>query len=68
MTASVVEGEQQRCLSSGMDDYLSKPVNLEELSAKLRRWITVASEADNSTKKTTNDTLQPVQDSEKKSA
>lgn len=39
MTASVVEGEQQRCLSTGMDDYLSKPVNLDELSAKLRRWL-----------------------------
>ncbi len=39
MTASVVEGEQQRCLSSGMDDYLSKPVNLDELSAKLRHWL-----------------------------
>lgn len=39
MTASVVEGEQQKCLSSGMDDYLSKPVNLEELDAKIRRWL-----------------------------
>jgi len=39
MTASVVEGEQQRCLSSGMDDYLSKPVNIDELNAKLRHWL-----------------------------
>ncbi len=39
MTASVVEGEQQRCLSCGMDDYLSKPVNIDELSAKMRRWL-----------------------------
>ncbi|MVF10624.1 response regulator [Ketobacter sp. MCCC 1A13808] len=39
MTASVVEGEQQRCLSCGMDDYLSKPVNVEELSAKIRQWL-----------------------------
>ncbi|HEX4939794.1 MAG TPA: response regulator, partial [Candidatus Kapabacteria bacterium] len=39
MTASVVEGEQQRCLSTGMDDYLSKPVNIDELSAKLRHWL-----------------------------
>ena len=39
MTASVVEGEHQKCLSVGMDDYLSKPVNLEELDAKIRQWI-----------------------------
>ncbi|MDY6921768.1 MAG: response regulator [Pseudomonadota bacterium] len=39
MTASVVEGEQQRCLAAGMDDYLAKPVNLDELGAKLRRWL-----------------------------
>lgn len=39
MTASVVEGEQQRCLSAGMDDYLSKPVNIDELSAKMRHWL-----------------------------
>ena len=39
MTASVVEGEQQRCLLAGMDDYLSKPVNTDELSAKMRQWL-----------------------------
>lgn len=39
MTASVVEGEQQRCLACGMDDYLSKPVNLGELDAKMRQWL-----------------------------
>lgn len=39
MTASVVEGEQQRCMAAGMDDYLSKPVNIEELSAKMRQWL-----------------------------
>ncbi|AUM14737.1 hypothetical protein Kalk_20915 [Ketobacter alkanivorans] len=39
MTANVVEGEQQRCLACGMDDYLSKPVNIEELDAKMRQWL-----------------------------
>jgi len=48
MTASVVEGEQQRCLSTGMDDYLSKPVNIDELSAKMRRWLGGDTAADES--------------------
>ena len=39
MTASVIEGEQARCLSAGMDDYLAKPVNVDELAAKLRHWL-----------------------------
>ncbi|MDX1693213.1 MAG: response regulator [Ketobacteraceae bacterium] len=39
MTASVIEGEQTRCLSAGMDDYLAKPVNVDELAAKLRHWL-----------------------------
>lgn len=39
MTANVMEGDRGRCLSSGMDDYLSKPINLAELKAALEKWI-----------------------------
>ena len=39
VTANVLEGEAERCLAAGMDDYLGKPVELVDLRRVLARWI-----------------------------
>ena len=38
MTANAMQGDRERCLSRGMDDYITKPVEVEDLKAALDRW------------------------------
>jgi two-component system, sensor histidine kinase and response regulator len=39
LTASAVEGDRERCLASGMDDYLPKPYTREQLGEMLKCWF-----------------------------
>ena len=39
MTANAQQGDVEKCLSAGMDDYLAKPITLVELRSKLNRWL-----------------------------
>jgi hypothetical protein len=42
LTANARASDVTRCLSSGMDDFLAKPVRIEALESKLRQWLAVA--------------------------
>jgi CheY-like chemotaxis protein len=38
MTADAFESARQTCLTAGMDDYISKPVRLDDLAEAVQRW------------------------------
>ena len=39
LTAGATEGEREQCLQAGTNDFLAKPLRLEELERVLRRWL-----------------------------
>lgn len=39
LTAQSAEGERERCLAAGMDEYLTKPINFARLEAVLEHWL-----------------------------
>ncbi len=39
LTAHAMDGDRDRCITAGMDDYLRKPFNLDQLRHILERWL-----------------------------
>ena len=52
MTASAMQGDRERCLAAGMDDYVTKPISRERLEHVIERW-TVSSSSPPATDPTT---------------
>jgi signal transduction histidine kinase/CheY-like chemotaxis protein/HPt (histidine-containing phosphotransfer) domain-containing protein len=44
MTANALEGDRERCLEAGMNDYISKPFETGDLQRVVTRWIKTASD------------------------
>lgn len=39
MTAYAMQGDRERCIAAGVDDYVSKPVSLQALAAIMEKWL-----------------------------
>ncbi|MBF0622129.1 MAG: PAS domain S-box protein [Magnetococcales bacterium] len=62
LTAYALEGDQERCLGAGMDDYLCKPVRGSDLHSTLYRWLGDERKASSLVRHQEPSTLTPVLD------
>ncbi|MFJ4167880.1 response regulator [Paenarthrobacter sp. NPDC089714] len=61
MTAGALDEDRERCFAAGMDDYVSKPVDVDKLGAVLAKWVPAAPASADSGERTTPDGREAVQ-------
>lgn len=49
MTAHAMQGDREKCIEHGMNDYLTKPINVKALDALLKRWLPDLNQAQKTT-------------------
>ncbi len=64
LTANAMDGDREKCLEAGMDDYVSKPVRTQVLSHMIEKWVGLPSEKFSATEHSKTPALQPTGDRE----